>query len=92
VKLLLDTHSFLWFIMGSPRLGEKAGSLIADPGNERFLSVGSLWEMAIKVSLGKLKLAKPFELGAVFLKPGVPACPCPCPCPIRLPVGSFRSA
>jgi PIN domain nuclease of toxin-antitoxin system len=60
VRLLLDTHSFLWFVMGSPKLGEKARGLIGDAGNERLLSAGSLWEMAIKISLGKLKLAEPF--------------------------------
>jgi len=62
VRLLLDTHSFLWFIMGSPKLGENARALIGDAGNEKFLSAGSLWEMAIKISLGKLSLAQPFEV------------------------------
>jgi len=62
VKLLLDTHSFLWFIMGSPKLGEKARALIEDAGNEKLLSVGSLWEIAIKISLGKLKIAEPFDV------------------------------
>ena len=62
MRLLLDTHSFLWFIMGSPKLGEKALSMIGDAGNERFLSAGCLWEIAIKFSLGKLKLAEPFEI------------------------------
>ena len=62
MRLLLDTHSFLWFIMGSPKLGEKARALIGDAGNEKFLSAGSLWEMAIKISLGKLKIAEPFEV------------------------------
>jgi len=62
VKLLLDTHSFLWFIMGSPKLGEKARALIEDAGNEKLLSVGSLWEIAIKISLGKLKTAEPFDV------------------------------
>jgi hypothetical protein len=38
VRLLLDTHSFLWFIMGSPKLGEKALALIGDAGNEKFVS------------------------------------------------------
>ncbi len=62
MKLLLDTHSFLWFIMGSPKLGEKARALIEDAGNEKLLSVGSLWEIAIKISLGKLKIAEPFDV------------------------------
>jgi PIN domain nuclease of toxin-antitoxin system len=60
MKLLLDTHTFLWFIMGSPNLSDKARTLIEEPSNESLLSVASLWEMAIKVSLGKLTLSAPF--------------------------------
>jgi len=62
VRVLLDTHALLWFIIGSPKLGEKARALIEDAGNEKVLSAGSLWEMAIKISLGKLKIAEPFEV------------------------------
>jgi len=61
MKLLLDTHAFLWFIMGSSNLSETARALIEDPANENLLSVASLWEMAIKVSLGKLTLASSFD-------------------------------
>jgi len=61
VKLLLDTHTFLWFIDGSPQPSTAARTLIEEADNEVFLSVGSLWEMAIKVSLGKLSLGQPFE-------------------------------
>ena len=62
MRLLLDTHSFLWFVGGDPRLGEKARALIEDETNQLFLSVASLWEMAIKISLGKLSLGQPFEV------------------------------
>lgn len=62
MKLLLDTHAFLWFIMGSPNLSAAARALIEDGANENFLSVGSLWEIAIKVSIGKLSLAAPFDV------------------------------
>ena len=62
MKLLLDTHSFLWFISGSPHLSPSARALIEDATNDAFLSVASLWEMAIKISLGKLRLAQPFEI------------------------------
>jgi PIN domain nuclease of toxin-antitoxin system len=62
MKLLLDTHTFLWFIIGSPKLSEKARALIEDTRNERLLSTASLWEMAIKHSLGKLSLGQPFEV------------------------------
>ena len=61
MKFLLDTHAFLWFIMGSSNLSGNARTLIEDPANERLLSVASLWEVAIKVSLGKLTLSAPFE-------------------------------
>lgn len=61
MRLLLDTHSFLWFIAGSSTLSAHSRSLIENAGNERFLSVASLWEIAIKVSLGKLSLSQPFE-------------------------------
>jgi PIN domain nuclease of toxin-antitoxin system len=61
VKILLDTHAFLWFIEDSPKLSTEARSVIEDGFNEPVLSVASLWEMAIKVSIGKLDLKKPFE-------------------------------
>ena len=59
MDLLLDTHAFLWFIKGSSKLSENARRQIEDPGNGRYLSVGSLWEMAIEVSLGKLDVPLP---------------------------------
>lgn len=61
MSLLLDSHSFLWFIEGSPQLSAHAKSLIADPANVLFLSMASVWEIAIKVSLGKLPLNQPFD-------------------------------
>lgn len=60
MRLLLDTHAFLWFIDGSPNLSPLAREVIEDMDNERLLSVASLWEMSIKVSLGKLKLGSSF--------------------------------
>ena len=60
MKLLLDTHTFLWFIEGNFNLSNTARSLIEDEGNQRFLSIASLWEMAIKVSLNKLTLETAF--------------------------------
>jgi PIN domain nuclease of toxin-antitoxin system len=62
MKLLLDTHAFVWFVMGSANLSGNARALIEDPSPESLLSVASLWEMAIKVSLGKLTLSAPFDL------------------------------
>jgi PIN domain nuclease of toxin-antitoxin system len=60
VRLLLDTHTFLWFIGGDTALSPYARQLIEDRTNERLLSIASLWEMAIKVSLGRLTVPLPF--------------------------------
>jgi len=60
MRLLLDTHAFLWFIGGDERLSGKAKEAIADLENEVFLSVASLWEIAVKINIGKLKLPRPF--------------------------------
>lgn len=60
MNLLLDTHTFLWFIGGSGELSLSAKALIEDGENDRYLSVASLWEMAIKVSIGKLDVPLPF--------------------------------
>jgi len=60
VRLLLDTHTFLWFIGGDTALSPYARQLIEDRTNERLLSIASLWEMAIKASLGRLTLTLSF--------------------------------
>jgi PIN domain nuclease of toxin-antitoxin system len=56
MKVLLDTHAFLYFISGSPDLSTVARITIESPNNERLLSVASLWEIAIKVSIQKLQI------------------------------------
>ena len=61
MKYLLDTHTLLWFLKGDKKLNDKARGLIDNPRNAKFLSIASLWEIAIKVSLKKLVLDKPFE-------------------------------
>ena len=61
MRLLLDTHSFLWFVTRDPRLSATASALVSDPNNEVLLSPASYWEVAIKVSLGKYPLTVPFE-------------------------------
>ncbi|NEP59187.1 MAG: type II toxin-antitoxin system VapC family toxin [Symploca sp. SIO2G7] len=55
MKLLLDTHTFLWFINDSPQLSTDAKNLLESEA-DLLLSVASLWEIAIKVSIGKLSL------------------------------------
>ncbi|MEK7442632.1 MAG: type II toxin-antitoxin system VapC family toxin [Chloroflexota bacterium] len=61
MRALLDTHSFLWFIAGDEKLSEHAKLLIEDEETELLMSIASVWEMAIKTSLGKLTLAQPFD-------------------------------
>jgi PIN domain nuclease of toxin-antitoxin system len=53
MRLLFDTHLLLWAAEDSPRLSAKARALILDPGNEKIFSVASLWEIAVKSSLGR---------------------------------------
>lgn len=53
MRLLLDTHIFLWCVLDSPKLTEKARSLI-EHAEEKYVSSASIWEIAIKKSLGKL--------------------------------------
>ncbi|MCC6298186.1 MAG: type II toxin-antitoxin system VapC family toxin [Anaerolineales bacterium] len=62
MNLLLDPHAFLWFIAGNASLSETARSAIEDVNNNRYLSVASLWEIAIKISIGKFVLDEPFEI------------------------------
>lgn len=60
MKLLLDTHAFLWFIAGNLALSRKVRALIEADDNQKLVSVASLTEIAIKTSLGKLTLEQPF--------------------------------
>ena len=61
MRLLLDTHAFLWFVTADSKLSANARSLMADLANELLVSPASYWEVAIKVSLGKYPLTVPFE-------------------------------
>lgn len=58
MKVLLDTHALLWLIAGDQRLSERSREVFLDRANELYFSVVSLWELAIKLSLGKLALAE----------------------------------
>ncbi len=55
MKLLLDTHALLWWLTGDPKLGQAARDLVADPANDVLVSAASLWEIQVKVRVGKLK-------------------------------------
>lgn len=61
MKVLLDTQAFLWFIIGDEQLSQPARAEIENEENDLYISSASLWEMAIKVSLGKLTLTEPLE-------------------------------
>jgi PIN domain nuclease of toxin-antitoxin system len=61
MKLLLDTHIFLWFISGDTNLPVYMRDAIADPDNDVYLSAVSLWEIIIKYQIGKLPLPQPPE-------------------------------
>jgi PIN domain nuclease of toxin-antitoxin system len=61
MRLLLDTHAFLWFITGDPKLSSTAERAIRDGTNELLLSVASVWEMAIKVRLDRLPIPQPLD-------------------------------
>jgi Uncharacterized protein conserved in bacteria len=62
MKLLLDTHIFLWFISGDSRLTDAMLQSICEPSNEVYLSVVSLWEAITKYNLGRLPLPQPPEI------------------------------
>jgi PIN domain nuclease of toxin-antitoxin system len=61
MRLLLDTHVFLWYITADARLPTAFRVAVQDPANEVFLSVASVWEAVIKYGLGKLPLPAPPE-------------------------------
>lgn len=54
MRLLLDTHTRIWFAEGNATLSASARDMIADTNNQRLVSIACLWEMAIKISVGKL--------------------------------------
>src|SRR5437764_2822722 len=56
MRLLLDTHVFLWYISADPRLPVVFRDAIREPANEVFLSAASVWEAVIKYALGRLPL------------------------------------
>src|SRR6185503_4039271 len=61
MNLLLDTHIFIWWADQPEKLSPAALSALEDDANELLLSVASVWEMQIKIQLGKLKLTLPLK-------------------------------
>ena len=56
MKLLLDTHAFLWWITDDPKLSSRAREIMSDIDNEVFFSAASGWEITIKAKMGRIKL------------------------------------
>jgi PIN domain nuclease of toxin-antitoxin system len=59
MRVLLDTHSFLWWITDDPRLSMRAREIMSDGENHLFFSAASAWEIAIKARLGRLTISEP---------------------------------
>lgn len=59
MRFLLDSHVFLWWLQDSPKLGRGARSAIASPVSSVFVSAASIWELSIKLGLGKLRYRQP---------------------------------
>ena len=61
MKLLVDAHALIWAVDDPSKLGRQAVTALQDPGNDLILSAGTIWEIAIKVGLGKLSLSMPYR-------------------------------
>ena len=62
MRLLLDTHTFIWYVTNNSKLSSTAKLLINDENNEVVMSKASVWEMAIKYSIGKLSFDTRFDI------------------------------
>jgi PIN domain nuclease of toxin-antitoxin system len=60
-RFLLDTHVFLWLIQGDPQLSSRVRSIISDDTSQLNFSIVSIWEIAIKLNIGKLKIEHSIE-------------------------------
>jgi PIN domain nuclease of toxin-antitoxin system len=67
MDLLLDTHVFLWYVDGNDQLPEKIVKIISDQSNRCFVSIASIWEIAIKLSIDKLEINGGFKTIENFL-------------------------
>lgn len=61
MRHLADSHALLWYAIDDPKLSKTAKSLMSDLANEILISPASYWEIAIKVSMRKLKLQQPYD-------------------------------
>ena len=65
MKVLLDTHAILWWLGNDPRLGDRCREIVEDPANAIFVSVVSLWEIVVKIRVGKLEADFPQVIRAI---------------------------
>jgi PIN domain nuclease of toxin-antitoxin system len=61
VKLLIDTHTLFWSVDDPSKVSAAAMAAMQDPANDRLLSAATIWELAIKVGLGKIALSMPYR-------------------------------
>src|SRR6185503_14862416 len=62
MRLLIDSHALIWYVDQDHLLSPSSSAAITDPSNDLLLSAGSIWEIGIKVGLGKLVLSQPYRL------------------------------
>ena len=69
-SFILDTHTLIWFLNGDKQLSKTARAAIENQVNDKYVSVASFWEMAIKISLGKLEFAAFSDLANMIAENG----------------------
>jgi PIN domain nuclease of toxin-antitoxin system len=62
VRLLVDSHVLIWSVQDRSQLSPRVARLLADGRNRQFVSMASIWELAMKASIGKLRFARPFDV------------------------------
>ena len=62
MRVLIDSHALIWYVDQDQLLSLTSHAAISDPANDLLLSAGSIWEIGIKIGLGKLVLTQPFRL------------------------------
>lgn len=62
MRVLIDSHALIWYVDQDKLLSLASHAAISDPGNDLLISAGSIWEIGIKIGLGKLVLTQPFRV------------------------------
>jgi PIN domain nuclease of toxin-antitoxin system len=62
MRLLIDSHALIWYVDQHQQLSSASRAAMSDPSNDLLLSAGSIWEIAIKIGLGKLVLTQSYLL------------------------------